>query len=97
MKRNILFLFAGMLLTCVLGFTATISYETKNATAEADYVKGVHIFIRSTPVKEYEYLGSLKNMGMQWTGKPKEMVNKALNKAKSNTPKPTVLSFIPNS
>ena len=53
--------------------------------AKPDEVEGYKIFLMSKPVDDYEKLGYLK-IGMSWSGKPKELINTLLKKAKKDYP-----------
>lgn len=72
--------------TCMLfGFTIITTYEANNSTAEVEQMQGLYIFSDSKPVKEYEYLGSVKsNTGgfgsPQYTGVRDRLIKNAKKK-----------------
>lgn len=59
MKKLILGIFAGFILTCILSFSY-YEYVVKKNTAEVEYMDGLYIFTDSKPVSEFEYLGTSK-------------------------------------
>jgi len=60
MKKLTMGLILGMAITALVAFTGSF-YEVKNATAEANMIEGLIIFTDCKPVKEYEYLGTVKS------------------------------------
>jgi hypothetical protein len=46
-----------------LSFTI-INYEPKKSTAEVEQQEGIYIFTDSKPVKDYDYLGTIKTSGV---------------------------------
>lgn len=59
MKKIILGSLIGMTLTLLVAFTVA-NYEPKKSTAEVDQIQGFYIFAKSKPMKEFEYLGTVK-------------------------------------
>lgn len=71
MKHLIIGCVAGLSLSALFAFK--VSYDLKNSSADVNQVEGLYIFTDSKPVKEYEYLGTVKgNSGgfgdSQYTG-----------------------------
>ncbi|MBX3165084.1 MAG: hypothetical protein KF900_11450 [Bacteroidetes bacterium] len=59
MKKIIIGSLIGMTLTLSVAFTVA-DYEPKKATAEVEQIQGFYIFVKSKPVKEYEFIGTVK-------------------------------------
>ena len=57
-KTLIAFIF-GLSISGLVAFTVA-NYEVKKNTAEVDQIQGFYIFAKGKPVKEYEYLGTVK-------------------------------------
>jgi hypothetical protein len=72
------------LLLCIAATSAV--YETKNNTAEVIQNNGLYIFTHCTPVKEFEYLGSVNMPEVVWSGKTGEMINIAVRRANKQFP-----------
>jgi len=86
MRKNIITAFVcGLVLSTLFAFTAV--YEAKNNTAEVDQLEGVYFFANSKPVKEYEYLGSVKIGFTMGNGGYQDMREKLVKKAKKEYPK----------
>lgn len=77
----------------VLLFASFTSSEISDKSfAKAEQVEGYYIFIMSKPVKEYEYLGTVK-VGVTWSGKPEENFNSILKRVKKDYPKADAIIF----
>lgn len=63
----------------------TSSKPVSDKLARPNEVEGFKIFILCTPVDDYEKLGYIK-VGMTWSGKPDQLMNKILKKAKNDYP-----------
>lgn len=61
-------------------------YEPKNATAEVDTYEGVYVFTDSKPVKEYDYLGTVKIGFTVGSGQYQDLRDKLIKKAKKEYP-----------
>lgn len=64
----------------------SFAQEADKSLAKADIQQGLYIFMLSKPVSDYEYLGSIKKGGFVWTGKPTEMLNIMIRRAKRDYP-----------
>ena len=67
MKKIILGSLIGIGLMTAVAFTVA-NYEVKKSTAEAEQLQGIYIFTDSKPVKEYEYLGTVKRNTLGFGG-----------------------------
>lgn len=74
---------AGMALTALFSFRAI--YEAKKNTAEVDQAEGIYIFTDCTPVKDFEFLGTVKNT-FSFGGQYQEVRDKLIKKAKKDYP-----------
>ena len=92
MKRNLLFFAMGVIFTGMVSYTA-ISYEPKTSTAEVDQQNGIHMFIKSRPVKEYDFLGAVNMPEFVMSGKPKEMIDIATKRARKQYPEANAIIF----
>lgn len=79
MKKNILII---MLLAIV---ATAFKTETK-VKAIPDQEEGIYVFARSTPENKYKSLGKVNMPEVVWNGKPKEMMNTAIRRAKRQFP-----------
>lgn len=71
-------------------FKPTIDHSTGTANQE----QGYYIFILSKPTSPYEYLGTIElNNWSTYSGSPKQLLNKAIDKAKDKYPKADALIF----
>lgn len=59
MKKTLIPFIFGLSISVLFAFTAA-NYEAKKNTAEVDQIQGFYIFVKNKPVKEYEYLGTVK-------------------------------------
>ena len=59
MKKSLIAFIFGLTISGLVAFTVA-NYETKKNTAEVDQIQGLYIFAKCKPVKEYEYLGTVK-------------------------------------
>jgi hypothetical protein len=93
MKKIIIGAFAGMMLLSALAFK--MAYDLKNSSAEVEQMEGYYIFVDSKPVKEYEYLGTVKGASIggfgdtQYSGIRDNMIKRA----KKDYPKADGLIF----
>jgi len=80
MKKIILGTLLGISLSGLFAFTV-MNYEPKKSTGEVEQLQGLYIFVDSKPVKEYEYLGSVKSTislgDSQYTGVRDRIIKKA--------------------
>jgi hypothetical protein len=60
--------------------------DYKKSDARVSQAEGLYIFLQSTPLKEYDVLGTVKKTGLVWTGKPEEMYRTILRRAKKDYP-----------
>lgn len=67
-------------------------YSDKN-TASVQQKDGIYIFMFSTPLADYEKLGTVKKTGIVLSGKPEEMFNILLRRCKKDYPSATGLIF----
>jgi hypothetical protein len=59
MKKTLIAFIFGFSISGLVAFTVA-NYEAKKNTAEVDQIQGFYIFAKGKPVKEYEYLGTVK-------------------------------------
>ena len=85
MKKIILGSLVGITLTSLVAFTVA-NYEPKNSTAEVDQIQGCYVFVNSKPVKEYEYLGTVKLSLTLGSGQFQDVRDKLTKKAKKEYP-----------
>lgn len=67
MKKKILEVAAVLLIISLLAFKKN-TWEPTAATAQVQQVNGLLIFCNSTPVKDYEYLGTVREKKVNWSG-----------------------------
>jgi hypothetical protein len=60
--------------------------EYKKSDARVIQAEGVYIFLQSTPLREYDILGTVKKTGLVWTGQPEEMYRTILRRARRDYP-----------
>lgn len=66
-----------------LSFGIVQSYEPKKNTAEAEQYEGVYVFADCKPVKEYQYLGSVKiGISLTGSGQYQDVRDKLIKRAK---------------
>lgn len=65
--------------------TSIINEPPDIVGANVQQIKGISIFILSTPKSEYEYLGTVSKH-FAWTGGNDEMIKGLIDKAKKNYP-----------
>ena len=88
-KRN--FLCIGAALIMILSYSIPVAgrgsgnKDTKKQ-AEVNQNQGLYIFIQARPVQEYEVLGTVEKKGIVWNGKPREMLNTIIKRAKRDYP-----------
>jgi len=61
-------------------------YSSDKSAATAEQREGIYIFMLSKPAAEYQHLGSIEKKGIVMSGKPEEMLNTMLRKAKKDYP-----------
>lgn len=59
MKKILTAFILGLSISGLVAFTVA-NYEVKKNTAEVDQIQGFYIFSKGKPVKEFEYLGTVK-------------------------------------
>lgn len=69
----------------ITSIAATLVYEPKNATAEVEQIQGFYVFTDSKPVKDFEYIGTVKS-SITLTGQYEPVRNKLLQKARKEFP-----------
>src|SRR5262245_29918473 len=79
----------GLALTVLVASGRKPAYDSKNSTAEVNQIEGLLIFTDSKPVKEYEYLGTVKSNGTMGLGNPQYegVRGRLIKKVKSEYPK----------
>lgn len=88
MKKTSLGILIGFGLTLLIVFSSYKTQEVKNSTAEVNQVEGLLIFTDCKPVKEYEYLGTVKsNTGGFGNAQYEGVRNRLIKKVKSEYPK----------
>lgn len=61
MKKYVIYPYIlGISTVILLSFKSYEEYQARNSTAEVNQEQGLYIFTDSKPVKEYEYLGTVK-------------------------------------
>ena len=83
MKKLILGIIIGVSFTALIG-AGIENYVVSKKTAEVEFKSGLYIFTDSKPVKEYDYLGSIKVMTL--SGYYKQAIPLLLKKAKEKYP-----------
>lgn len=76
---------------CLIAMSFTLA-ETDKTKATVDQMDGLYVFIKSKPVTDYEYLGSVSKV-LAWSGKPEEMLNSMIKKVKKEYPKADGIIF----
>lgn len=66
--------------------------QHKKTDAEVQTKEGICLFVFSKPLKEYQYLGSIKQK-VFWTGQPQEMISIMLKKVKQQYPEADGIIF----
>ena len=88
MKKISLGVLIGLSLTLLIAFSSDKTQEVKNSTAEVNQVEGLLIFTDCKPVKEYEYLGTVKSSTGGFGNSQYEGVrNRLIKKVKNEYPK----------
>jgi len=62
------------------------SGEQDPSAAKVDQVEGIYVFMLSKPTAAYETLGSIEKKGIVASGKPSEMLQLMVKKAKKEYP-----------
>jgi hypothetical protein len=81
-----------LFISLLLFVTVSFKSVTDKSPAIVEQEQGVFIFIKSKPVADYQYLGSVKK-GMALTGAPAEMLKSMLSKCKKEYPQADGLIF----
>lgn len=91
MKRKLII---GLVLNLIGLLFVTVSFKpvTDKSPAIVEQEQGIFIFIKSKPVAEYQYLGSVKK-SFALTGSPNEMLKSMLSKCKKEYPQADGLIF----
>ena len=93
MKKVILAILAGFVLSIALSFSPVGDYIVKNKTAEVDQISGFYIFVNSTPVKEYKYIATIKCSGTWGSGQYQDIRNNLIKKARKKYPEGNGIIF----
>jgi len=91
MKKLILGIIIGVGFTALVG-AGVAEYAVSKKTAEVNQESGLYIFSDSKPVKEYEYLGTVKVVTFQ--GIYKEAIPALIKKAKKEYPSAEAIIYI---
>ena len=67
MKKIILGIVMGFCVTSLIALKVA-DYEVRNNTAEVNQYQGYYIFTDCKPIKEYDYIGTVKANEVQYTG-----------------------------
>jgi hypothetical protein len=67
-------------------------YDVKGSTGEVNQIEGLYIFTDSKPVKETEFLGSVK-AGVTMSGSYSQIINKIARKARKEYPNADAIIF----
>ena len=59
MKKLTIAFLSGLSISILVAFTS-MNYEVKFNTAEVEQIQGLYIFVKNKPVKEFEYIGTVK-------------------------------------
>lgn len=59
MKKLTIAFLSGISISILVAFTS-MNYEVKFNTAEVEQIQGLYIFVKNKPVKEFEYIGTVK-------------------------------------
>jgi len=86
MKKNVLILVAGIIMSLLFSFK--LVYDSKKSTAEVEQEEGMFVFYKSKPVSEYEYIGTYK-VKLILDNNPTLLFNKLIRKTKEKYPNAT--------
>lgn len=80
-----------LIITLIIIASISVSFKSyqdyKKTDARVNQAEGLYIFMESTPLREYEVLGTVKKTGLTWTGGlPQEMFRIILRRAKKDFP-----------
>ena len=64
-----------------------------NGMANVEQIEGIYVFMLSKPVGKYEYMGTVEKKGIVMSGKPEEMLNIMIKKAKKEYPQCQAIVF----
>ncbi|MFM2292697.1 MAG: hypothetical protein RIS29_2510 [Bacteroidota bacterium] len=86
MKKIIFGLFLGVSLTALTA-AGVSDYIVKKKTAEVNQIQGLYVFTDSTPVMEYEYVGTVSGNAISFgSGQYEPVRNSILKKTKQKFP-----------
>lgn len=88
MKKLILTIFV----VTIFSYSYSQSVEHKKTDAVANTKEGICLFVFCKPLREYEYLGSIKQK-VAWTGQPNEMIAIMIKKVKKQYPEADGIIF----
>ena len=91
MKNRIVAFTLGIMVSGLFAFSV-VSYEVRKNSAEVDLVRGLYVFIHSTPTADYEYLGSYTPFMVPST-KTKAIVDHMIKKGTKKFPEATGIIF----
>jgi len=85
--RKIILLLLGLTTLLMFSFKLVATYEVNSSTAEVNQIQGLYIFVDSKPVKEFEYLGTVKNsMSLSGSGQYQSVRDKLIKKLRKEYP-----------
>ena len=82
MKRLIIIISLPLIVFLILAFSVVESYTLRNSSAEVNRLEGLYIFTDSKPLKDYDYLGTVKvtiAFDTQYNGVRNGLIRKAKN------------------
>jgi len=79
-------IFFGLIILSLLSFSFKSYFDNQKSDARVNQAEGLYVFLQSTPLREYEVLGTVKKTGFVWTGQPEEMYRIILRRAKKEYP-----------
>jgi hypothetical protein len=84
----------------ILGIVAIILFSFRMASSEPHNAQvykwqGFYVFMECSPTSDYTVLGTVKEKGIVWTGKPKEMFNTILRRVRKDYPNADGVIFDP--
>jgi len=92
MKKLLSGIILGVSLTAFAAFKVA-TYEANKSTAEVETVQGIYVFMTSKPVKEYEYLGTVKSGAVVASKDYDKLMPKMVEKAKEKFPNADAVLF----
>ena len=91
MKKTQINVFAVLLIIITIG--AAFKLVADNSMATVEQTEGIYVFMLSKPVGKYEYMGTVEKKGIVMSGKPEEMLNIMIKKAKKEYPQCQAIVF----